>query len=366
MATRTFFLWFCLWQIVLTGSAHAQSITTYSNSTDFNAAMPTTGVVQKSENFAAVTSNYAVSQTTPNNWNGLTILASGFSPWGSSQYCTSLRACLNWTTSPPTTPGIYVAIGTPGIDNGTVRFTPTGRAFAFAFNYWDWNDGSQRSELLVTLSNGSTFVITGPTTVSGSPGGFMGFRIDTASIYSGITISHVTWRGIGFNSEIIGINNIQIREAAPVVQVSKNSTIWDPHPSNAKSLPGNDVLYEISIANAGLSAPDAGSIFIVDALPSQLSFWNGDIDQGGSETYPTVAPIGFNQTGGATLSFDPSTDLRVAFGTTAPTTFSQCSTLPMDSSYRSDVKFLCIRPSGTLNAGPAVPQMKLKFRAQIK
>lgn len=366
MAIRLLFLWLCFWQTLFLGNANAQSITTYSNLTDYNAAMPTNGVVQRTENFSTVSANYAVSQTTPNSWNGLSILASGTSPWGSSQYCASLGACLNWTTSPPTSPGLYVAIGTQGFDNGTVRFTPTGPSFAFAFNYWDWNDGGQRSELLLTLSNGATFVITGPTTVSGSAGGFMGFRIDTASIYSGITISHVTWRGIGAQSEIVGINNIQTSEAAPEVQVSKNSTIWDPIPSNAKAVPGNDVLYEISIANAGLSAPDAGSIFIVDELPSQLSFWNGDIDQGGPETYSTVAPIGLNQTGGANLSFNPSTDLRVAFGSTPPVNFSQCSTMPMDSSYRSDVKYLCIRPSGTLSAGPGLPQMKLKFRAQIK
>lgn len=347
-------------------AAQAQTLTTYTSLTSYNAALPATGVVNRLETFSAVATNFAVSQTTPNNWNGFTLSATGTSPYGSSQYCVNLRNCLNWITTPPTTQGVYAAVDSPFSGNGTLRFALTGKAFAFGVDHWDWNDGGQRSEILVTLSNGATFVVNGPTTVSGAPGGFVGFRIDTASIYAGITIAQVTWRNIGFESEIIGLKNVRVAEAAPILQVSNSSQVWVPSAPNPKALPGNEIMYQIDITNSGLGVADSDSMFIVDAIAPHLSFWNGDIDAGGADVHPITATVGFFQSNGAAMSFNPATDIRYSTAATAPTSFAQCATISMDNSFRPDIKFLCVRPTGSLTAGASVPRVVLKFRANIK
>ncbi len=362
-------LWFCIcWMLPLFAApaAHAQVLTTFSNLAAYSAALPTTGAVNRLETFASVSTNFPVSQTTPNNWNGFTMAATGTSPFGSSQYCVNLRSCLSWTTAPPTTQGVFIAVDDPSFGNGSVRFTPTGRAFAFALDYWDWNDGGQRSQILVTLSNGSTFVVNGPTTVSGAPGGFIGFSIDTASVYAGVTISQVTWRNMNFDTEIIAVKNVRVAEAVPILQVSKTSQVWDPATPNPKALPGNEVMYQIDITSAGLAPPDSGSIFVVDAIPAELLFWNGDIDAGSTDVHPITASVGFSQSNGATLSFNPATDIGYSSAATAPTSFSQCTILPMDNSFRSDIRYLCIRPGGSISASASVPRVVLKFRTQIK
>ena len=131
---------------------------------------------------------------------------------------------MDWTNTPPTSPGVYGAVSDQ--QAGTFTFTPSGRAFAFGLDYWDWNDTTQRSAIRVTLSNGVVRAVTGPTADLGAQGGFIGFQLDVASVYTGIKIASVTWYAL---------------------------------PS---------------------------------ALPSQLSFWNGDIDTGGTDANSVVAPTG--------------------------------------------------------------------------
>ncbi len=43
----------------------------------------------------------------------------------------------------------------------------------------------------------------------------MGFRLDTASIYAGISISSNQWRSIALGAEIIGIRNVRASVASP-------------------------------------------------------------------------------------------------------------------------------------------------------
>lgn len=350
--------------ILVPAYAQAQSLTTYSSLASFNAALPTTGVTSTVESFASVTSYSLVSTGVPNSWNGFTLVASGTSPWGQSAYCPSLRSCLNWTLSPPILPGVYVAVDE--FSNGRLTFTPSARTFAFGFDYWDWNDGAQRSLLVVTLSNGSVINVTGPTTVSGDPGGFIGFRLDTPSIYAGISISSIQWRSISPESEIIGTRNVRASVANPVISASKISQVWDPGSAMLKAVPGNEVLYRVNVTNSGLAATDSDSVLIVDAMPSQLSFWNGDIDAGGTETYSAVGQAGFSQSNGAAMTFAPSADLRISTATTPPTSFAQCSSLSLDGTFRSNVRYLCIRPRGSLSAGPTSPTISFVFRARIE
>ena len=222
----------------------------------------------------------------------------------------------------------------------------------------------------MTLSNGVVRAVTGPTADLGAQGGFIGFQLDVASVYAGIKIASVTWYALPsdlpYNDEIIGIKNIRISEAVPELQVTKVSQIWTPSAFTNFSLPTNEVVYQITVSNKGLAGPDVNSVLVVDVLPSQLSFWNGDIDTGGTDANPVVAPIGFSQTNGATMTFEPSTDFGVAYGGTAPASYDQCSSLPMDGSFRTDVRYLCLRPSGILVASPSSPAVTFTFRARIE
>lgn len=344
--------------------AGAQTLTTYTSQSAYTAALPATGLVSRVETFSSVSSDYSVSQSTGDNWSGFTLSATGTSEFGSSIYCVNLAVCMNWTTSAPASGGVYGAVSE--LNGGTFTFTPTGKAFAFGLDYWDWNDTGQRSAIRVTLSNGAIRTVTGPSTTSGDPGGFIGFQLDAASIYAGIKIASVTWYALPMQSEIIGIKNVRISEAVPQLQVTKVSQIWTPSAFTKFSLPGNEVVYQITVANRGLANPDANSVLVVDVLPARLSFWNGDIDAGGADTNPAIAPVGFSQTNGASMTFNPATDFGVTYGGVAPTSYGQCSSLPMDGSFRTDVRYLCLRPNGTLSASANSPTVTFTFRARIQ
>ena len=114
-----------------------------------------------------------------------------------------------------------------------------------------------------------------------------------------------------------------------------------------------------------MSEPDAGSLFLVDELPAEISFWNGDIDAGGADVYSGSAQIGFSQINGAGISFDPIMDFRVSTNLTPPQSFSDCSTIVQDDTYRDDVRYLCFNPTGTFLTGTPAPTIEFSFRFRI-
>ena len=68
----------------------------------------------------------------------------------------------------------------------------------------------------------------------------------------------------------------------------KTITPFDSGSGGDYSIPGNDVIYEISVTNTGPFNVHDGSIFLVDTLPPEIAFYNGDIDDGGPETDPVI------------------------------------------------------------------------------
>lgn len=359
-----------LWTVLLavtmalaSGQAQGQTLTVYTSSAAYSAALPTTSLSSAIEDFSSVTADADVSTVSPQSWNGFTVLATGTSAYGPSKYCTSLRACLNWTTSPPALPGIFLAVDS--YTNGRLSFTPGPRTFAFGLDYWDWNDGAQRSEILVTLSNGTVITVTGPSSFAGDPGGFVGFQLDRSSVNAGISISSVTWVPTANEAEIIAVKNIRTSVANATLATAKTSQVWDPGNTNKKFIPGNEILYRVDITNAGLAPVDTDGIFVVDNLPPQIALWNGDVDAGGPDTYAPVAQVGFSQANGAALTFTPASDFGVSTAATAPTSFGQCTPATLDSTFRADIRFLCFRPRGRLLAGASGPKISFVFRARI-
>ncbi len=154
-------------------------------------------------------------------------------------------------------------------------------------------------------------------------------------------------------------------EGLPAILPVKTVEMFE-NPGNANyAIPGNDVIYTITIKNIGDGSTDSDSIKIIDAMPPEVSFWNGDIDFGGDDNFPDITPVAFQKSASAEITFIYETDIKFGFGTIAPSDFESCSSLTPDNSYRDDVNFICFNPKGVLNAASPSNSFSLSFRAQI-
>ena len=153
---------------------------------------------------------------------------------------------------------------------------------------------------------------------------------------------------------------------AAVLSGSKVTSIFDPTSIGLYALPGNDVIYTITVQNAGDGPTDVDTVFLVDRIPDEVEFWNGDIDGSGPDTFAGTDPVGFSQLNGAALTFAYGSDVAFATGSTAPTDFSGCSLTTPDNTYRPDLTFICFNPKGQLAAGDPDPEFSVSFRARIK
>lgn len=367
--------WLVCILILLPTELRAQDLNTYTSQSGYDAALPTTNTNSTIEDFSTVAANTLVSQSTADVWNGFTVVASGNSTFGTSGYCPNLNdpfsstptACMDYSSFAPSVPGIVGAFGTIPNGGGNLIFTPDADTIAFAFNHVDWNDSSERSAVQVDLSDGTTIDIVGPPFTSGfAPQGFMGFVLSPSAIQSGLRISRIFWYGL--ESELVGIFNVRTSRLQndTNLSVTKTSSIWDPAGAGLFHVPGTEVLYRVTVRNDGTGELDSDSLLIVDSLPAEVEFWNGDIDDGGANSYADVAPVGFQEISGTGVFFDPSNDLRYSTAITQPTSFGDCSSISMDGSFRPDIRFVCIRPTGTLGYGSPTPEISFVLRARIK
>ena len=90
--------------------------------------------------------------------------------------------------------------------------------------------------------------------------------------------------------------------------------------TGAYRLPQGEVRYTITATRQGQGALTSDSLFLVSSVPGEVSFYNGDFDEGGAGS----GPFGFAQSGTA-LQFDPASDARYSSSTVRPTTAAQCS-----------------------------------------
>jgi len=122
------------------------------------------------------------------------------------------------------------------------------------------------------------------------------------------------------------------------------------------SLPGTDVIYTFSVTNEGGGAVDTDTILIIDFLPSELIFFNGDYDGPG----PSNDVIGFSETA-TTLTFDPVTDAQYSNSVTKPANFAACNYSPM-SGYDPNVNYICFNPKGAMQGGNPNPNFDINQR----
>ncbi len=162
-------------------------------------------------------------------------------------------------------------------------------------------------------------------------------------------------------SEQLGVAGFQL-PASPyippkaVLTANKSVNLFN---TNSYAVPGEDVIYSINVKNEGNGQADNNTIFIVDNLPDNLTFFNGDMDGAG----PANAAIYFIDNGSA-LTFDPNIDVKYSNATTAPTNMTQCNYSPQ-TGYDAQVKHICFNPKGTMAHGTPAPEFTLQFRARI-
>lgn len=151
-----------------------------------------------------------------------------------------------------------------------------------------------------------------------------------------------------------------------MLEAVKTVSVWDPTNQGLYAIPGNEVIYKFTVKNVGDGDVDQNSMILIDGLPAELEFWNGDIDTGGPDSFPGNQRIGFVQTSGSGVTFNEATDLRFKTGATPPTNFSQCTAIAADSTFRPDLTHICLNPKGTLSHGNPDPTIELSLRARIK
>jgi len=149
-----------------------------------------------------------------------------------------------------------------------------------------------------------------------------------------------------------------------VLGVAKSSTIYEPASFTGFSLPGNDMLYTITVENSGTGPADSDSVVLFDRMPSNITFYNDDIDNDGPDMFGGSDPIGFTDNGSG-LNFLFNRDVRFSNQPSPPSSFSDCNYTPQ-TGYDPNVTFICFNPKGQMQAASVNPaSFSLSFRARI-
>ncbi len=159
---------------------------------------------------------------------------------------------------------------------------------------------------------------------------------------------------------IDGVAYSQVCIASATLTAVKSVAVHDPLGAGLFATPGNDMVYTIAVTNVGTGPAEADSLFIVDALPAEVEFYNDDFDGAG----PVIGPVSFAQSG-AGLTFSAATDLRFSNAATPPATFAAC-VYTAAPGYDPAIRFACFNPKGAMLAADPDPSFTAQFRARIK
>lgn len=226
-------------------------------------------------------------------------------------------------------------------------------------------NGSNVTPVLTTGSahSASGTVVTGDVS-AGSASGAGNLTIQFNSAVDTVTINYGNGAGAPANpgQQGIGIHDLFFCPVAPsaVLTAAKSTAVFDPLTLGLYAVPGNDVIYSIDFTNEGDGGADADSVVIFDALPPEIEFYNGDIDDGGPETDPVV---GIDNASGLTLTY--ASDVAYSNAGAKPASMAACDYTP-DAGYDPNVTYICFNPKGSMLAGDPDPSFQLQFRARIK
>jgi uncharacterized repeat protein (TIGR01451 family) len=210
-----------------------------------------------------------------------------------------------------------------------------------------------------TLSHASNDSLTGPPNAVISEGDLL-LGLDGENASGTWTIGYCDVFPVADNGTIQRVA-LAITGRPAVLDGDKSLSVWNPGMGGGFATPGSDVLYEITVTNTGPGFTDADSIVLIDALPPEMSFFNGDVD---GISGPETDAVAFTDSGSG-LSWDYARDVAFATGVAAPAGFAACSYNPTPG-YDPNVTHVCINPKGQLATGTPDPSFTVSFRARIE
>lgn len=221
---------------------------------------------------------------------------------------------------------VVAPILTDGVSNTVSGFTATGSATA--------DNGTADGTVVITFTQ----------------------RVDRVEIRYGNGPSAPAAPG----NQAIALHDITYCRVSADLSATKSVEMYDPTSTGVFALPGNEVIYTITATNTGAGPVDTDTIFLVDALPGEVEFYNGDFNDGGAGT----DSIEFTQSGSG-LTFNQASDLGFSTGAVPPSSFAACNYSPV-AVYDPAITYVCFNPSGAMAAGSPDPSFTVRFRARIK
>lgn len=207
---------------------------------------------------------------------------------------------------------------------------------ATSYSFSETGSGSTALDQYTSTMSCTNLWASSSTTLPTSPGG-------TVTPQYGDVISCTITNTKRANNVQLSVTKVSIPVSDPV-----NGTI------NPLMIPGAVVRYTIYVQNSGENRPDTGSILIVDGLPSQLSVGTAS------------SPVFTQGTPTSGLSFNTTTGIRYSNSATKPTQWTQCTYSPV-SQYDPAVKFVCLQPTGRMNASTGTPpNFSISIEGKIK
>lgn len=243
------------------------------------------------------------------------------------------------------TGNLSITASAPGFVNGWIDFNRDGS--------WSTSERILADRPVTTGTQNLTFTVPGTASL-GTTFARIRYSTDNPAGALGPT-------GDWSNGEVEDVSIIILNQA--VLQVLKSSQSFvdtGVGDGSAFRLPGNDVLYTIDVSNIGEGPVDNNTVFVVDSLPDDLIFLNGDANGTASGT----ARVLFNSNGSA-LTFNPISDVAFSNAVAAPASFAQCTYSPQPG-YDPAIRHICFAPKGTMVAGDPSPSFQLRFRARIR
>ena len=157
----------------------------------------------------------------------------------------------------------------------------------------------------------------------------------------------------------MSIHDITFCKPQVALALTKVTAVYDDSVNPVFATPGNDLTYTIALSNSGTGSVTSDTVFIVDPLPAQLTFFNGDANGPLAGTDPVL----FTDAG-SNLTYNYATDVRYA--QTAPADFAACTYTPA-AGYDPLVRYICVNPKGRMTgkSGATTPGFSVAFRAKI-
>ncbi len=233
--------------------------------------------------------------------------------------------------------------------NGTATFTPA------MTTPWGNNNAGTSTTTNSSIAFGirtATPALTSAAQMAGTGTSDIGtatgrFTAEFAQPVTTVTLRYGNFPGeTTTGQQAMGISGITFCEMPSVTFAKTSSPITGTFGSY--NVPGNDVIYTLTVTNPTGTSVDAGSIRLADVLPANVTFRNLAFDG------TTSLPVKLVNSGGLTLSA-PSLAYRQSSGTL----FNYIPT----AGYDAQVAALQITPGGELAANSSAV---FQFRAQVK